>query len=414
MGYLLLVLCLFFLFYKFDKTVCCYVAFYPLMSMIGLTNSINLFQALSIFAFLNYITFYRHKYRDKVFVKLKFPFYLTLVFYAISFLISNIGNNPHWPTTIALFFSEYLFLIVFWELMWDDKNRRFFFHCFSIFIFIVCVYCIFEFLMQKNPLYDWYVKSSLFIGYDANRTEDIRFGSMRCHSIMRDVGAMGTICCIAICLFFSKLMNSAKIQQKEKFKLEIMILLCSFCTFLTGTRTVIFALALCFFIITLSLDIKKKIKIIACLLLVIIAFFDYFNQIILSFIDTHSVEGSSTYMRELQMAIVLNVFEKSPIYGLGLEGSEIIINKYTEAYGLESIWFQLIINYGILGVVAFIVSLVQGFYNSIKYKNVLSFTVVAIFFLVKTMFSIPGIGSGYFLYIVSFLIITKNKFKLSK
>ena len=99
MGYLLLVLCLFFLFYKFDKTVCCYVAFYPLMSMIGLTNSINLFQALSIFAFLNYITFYRHKYRDKVFVKLKFPFYLTLVFYAISFLISNIGNNPHWPTT---------------------------------------------------------------------------------------------------------------------------------------------------------------------------------------------------------------------------------------------------------------------------------------------------------------------------
>ena len=138
-----------------------------------------------------------------------------------------------------------------------------------------------------------------------------------------------------------------------------------------------------------------------------ICIFDYFTQIFLSFIDTKSVVGSSSDMRELQIAVVMNALESSPLYGFGLEGTSIVINRYVEAYGLESVWFQTLVNFGLLGAFAFAFSLLQGFYYTLKNKNIIAFTVVVMFLLVKTMSSIPGLGNGYFIYIISFLIVYK-------
>lgn len=403
MSYILLLLCLLFLLYKFDKAVCLFVAYYPLMSMVGLTNSINLFQVVGIFAFAMYFISCRYR-KDKV--EIKYPFYLTLIFVIISYVVSNVMTVPHWPTSISYVIAEYTLPIVFWNLMWKEQNRKFFYNFFISFITIVCLYCLFEFLTQSNPIYNWYVKSSIFIGYAADRTEDIRFGSMRCHSIMRDVGALGTVCCTAICIIFYLLKNLS-LTMKQSRNLWILLALCCFCSLLTGTRTVILALALCIVLLSFTLSIKKKVRISLILLVVIILFPDYFEQIFLSFIDTRSVVGSSSDMRELQMAVVMNALNNSPIYGFGLEGTAIIINRYVEAYGLESVWFQTLVNFGLLGAFAFTFSLLQGFYCSLKNKNIVAFTVVAMFLLVKTMSSIPGIGNGYFIYIISFLIVHK-------
>ena len=403
MSYILLLLCLLFLLYKFDKAVCLFVAYYPLMSMVGLTNSINLFQVVGIFAFMIYFISNRYKKNN---VEVKYPFYLTLVFVINSYVVSNVMTVPHWPSSISYVIAEYALPIVFWNLMWKEKNRKIFYKFFISFIAIVCLYCLFEFITQSNPIYNWYVNSSLFIGYAADRTEDIRFGSMRCHSIMRDVGALGTMCCTAICILFYLLKNIS-LTKRQSRNLWILVVLCCFCSLSTGTRTVILALALCIVFLSFTLSIKKKARIIILLLCAVFIFFDYFAQIFLSFIDTRSVVGSSSDMRELQMAVVMNALESSPLYGLGLEGTSIIINRYVEAYGLESVWFQTLVNFGLLGAFAFAFSLLQGFYYSLKNKNIIAFTVVAMFLLVKTMSSIPGLGNGYFIYIISFLIVYK-------
>lgn len=404
MTYFFLLLCSIFMLYRFDKAVCFYVAFYPLISMVGVTNSINLFQVISILAFIAFICLNRHKYNN---ISIRFPFYTTLILVGISYFISNSLTKPHWPTTIAIFFSEYLFLIVFWEIMCNRDNRKIFFRYFFTFISIICLYCIFEFATQSNPLYEWYVNSSIFIGYNADRTEDIRFGSIRCHSIMRDVGAMGTVCCIAMCLIVSQLMNCYK-DKKKTIQLWTILSLSAFCTLLTGTRTVILALFLCVTFFIFILNIKKKIQVMLVVAIAVIAFFDYFEQILLSFTDTQSVTGSSTNMRELQMAVVMNVVKQSPMYGLGMEGTETIINRYVEAYGLESVWFQTLINYGMLGAMALALSFIQSLYYSIRKRNIISVIVIAIFLLVKTMSSIPGIGNGYFLYIVVYLLMNNS------
>ena len=405
MSYILLLLCLSFLLYKFDKAVCLFVAYYPLMSTVGLTNAIDLFQVVGIFALVIYFISSRYK-KNNADAEVKYPFCLTLIFVTISNVVSNIMTVPHWPSSISSVIAEYALPIVFWNLMWKEENRKNFYKFFISFIAIVCIYCLFEFITQSNPIYDWYVNSSLFIGYAAERTEDIRFGSMRCHSIMRDVGALGTVCCIAICILFYLLKNIS-LTKRQMRNLWILVLLCCFCSLLTGTRTVILALALCIVLLSFTLSIKKKAHISILLLCTIIVFFDYFAQIFLSFTDTESVSGSSSGMREMQIAVVMNAIENSPLYGLGPEGTAIVMNRYAGAYGLESVWFQTLVNFGWLGAFALAFSLLQGFYYSLKNKNIVAFTVVTIFLLVKTMSSIPGLRNGYFIYIISFLIVYK-------
>lgn len=400
MSYLLLIIFLILLLYKYNKACCFMVAFYPLLSMIGITDSINLFQTLSIISILLFIL------KCHAINRIKFPFYLTIILIIVSYIISNLMNIAHWPTSIAIIASEYIFTIVFWSIVSNKNNRIYFFRYFVIFISIICFYEVYEFVTQSNPLYDFYVNSSMFIGYDANRSEDVRFGTMRCHSLMRDVGAMGTICCMAFCIFFFHLKNGLK--NINTYYLYVLIALCIICTFLTGTRTVILALIFSMIIISMSLNLKSKLYLYILSFFMIIIFIDYFQEIIMSFYDTQSVSGSSTYMRHWQYLIVMNAFEKSPLYGLGLEGTSIIINRYVGAFGLESAWFQILVNYGLLGVIAFSVSLLQGFYFSLKYKNIIAFTIVALFLLVKTMSSIPGIGNGYFIYIIIYLIKCKN------
>ncbi len=406
LGFVLLGLCLLFLMFSYEKTTCFFVAFYPLLCMVGITNSINLFHIVSIFCIFVYWAKYFKKKDNK---NAKYPFNLTIVFVCLAYFATNIINEAHWPTTIAIVSSEYILTIVFWNLMKNPVNRDYFFKCFIVFISIVCCYCIVEYILQFNPLYIWYVNSSIFTGYDANRLEDIRFGSMRCHSIMRDVGALGTVCCTSICILYQHYLNY---KQKTSVMLCLYFViasLCIICTFLTGTRTVILSLILVLIIIFCSLKIKFKIRATIIALVVIVAFSEYLGLILDAFIDTQSVVGSSAQMRDRQMSLVFDLFQRSPLCGIGLSGTEFVINRYADAYGLESSWFQLLVNLGLLGVISFAVSIYQGLSLSIKLRNIAAIAMAVMFLVVKTMSSIPGIGLGYFLFIIIYLIANQNQ-----
>lgn len=404
MAYLILFLLVIFLVAKYEKTVCFSVAFYAPLSMIRITNSINLFQIFSILCLFVYFAGYK-KNNSKLNKTETFPFLLTLIVMILSHSVTNLFQNPHWPTSIAIIMSEYAMAFLFWNLMQKENNVRYFYLSFRVFMMIVVGYCVIEFLLQDNPLYRWYVNSSLFMGYDADRSEDIRFGSMRCHSIMRDVGALGTICCMGLCVFFSALIKPPYSTNKiERVLLYSLIFLCIASTFLTGTRTVIIGLLFCMIICSFCLTAKSKIRLLVFIIILCLMSSEFLYDIYLSFVDTKSVVGSSADMRELQWAVVLNAFESSPVYGLGLEGTSAIMNRFSDAFGLESVWFQLLINFGFLGAMAFSISVIQGFLYSIKNKCLPALAVVGMFLIVKTMSSIPGIGNGYFLYLIIYLV----------
>mgnify|MGYP004570143451 CR=1 FL=1 len=403
MSFVILFVLLVFLFNKLDSTICFSIAFYPLLSLIRVTDSINLFQVFSIFA----VCLFFLKSGKKQLLKMvdDFPFSLTIIMFVISFVVTNLQTSPHWPTSIALLFSEYIMVYVFWIVMHKRENIHIFLSMFTLFIAIITGYCIIEFLLQKNPLYDWYVNSSLFMGYDADRSEDIRFGSMRCHSLMRDVGALGTVCCLGICVFFSFFQMKDNVTALKKYFYLGLIVLCFVSTFFTGTRTAILGIIFCLIVCTFSLNNKNRIRLLTIVLLFCILGSGLIYDVYLSFVDTKSVQGSSTDMRELQWAVVLQAFNSSPIFGWGLEGTSLVMNRFEGAFGLESVWFQILINYGLLGAAAFTFSLFQGFLYSIRNKCIPAIAVAGMFLMVKTMSSIPGVGNGYFLYIIVYLIM---------
>lgn len=412
MSFTILFILIVFLFSRFEKAVCFSVAFYPILSLIRITDSINLFQAYSILVLAYFFINYRKKHQ--VMEKVSFPFTLTIFFVCISHVVTNLLQVPHWPTSFALIMSEYVMVYVFWMILQDNRNIHYFFSCFTIFMLIITGYCMIEFLLQDNPIYNWYVNSSLFMGYDADRSEDIRFGSMRCHSLMRDVGALGTACCFGFCVFFSYLQRTMRITKLKKYMLLGLIMLCFASTFLTGTRTVILGIAFCLLVCSLSLTYRNKVRLLTFVGVICILCSGFLYDIYMSFIDTKSVVGSSTDMRELQWAIVLQAFISSPIYGLGLEGTATIMNRFQGAFGLESTWFQLLVNFGALGAVAFAVSIIQGGKYSIKEKCIPAIAVTGMFMIVKTMSSIPGFGNGYFLYIIVYLVMFKKYTKYEK
>lgn len=409
MSYFILFVILIFLVAKYEKTICFLIAFCPLLNMIGVTNSINIFQMISVIAVILFLI--KNKYhrikQDPRYIP--FPFILTLIFVCITHVLANMMTVPHWPSSIAFIMSEYMMVFVVWNIFQEKvEYQKAFFTAFTVFISIIVFYCMVEFMLQDNPIYRWYTNTSMFMGYDADRSEDIRFGSMRCHSLLTDVGALGTVCDIAFCLFVFHLNIIQKQKTVIRYAFILLMFLCVASSFLTGTRTVILALGLGLLVCSFSLKYKTKIRILGIVVILCMIFADFLFEILLAFTDTESVRGSSSDMRQLQWNVVLTALSSSPIWGLGWEGTASIMKRFVSAYGLESAWFQILVNFGILGAISFALSFLQGFALAFKYKNIVAIAVITIFLIVKTMSSIPGIGEGYFLYIISYLIISQT------
>ena len=125
MSFVILFILLVFLFNKLDSTICFSIAFYPLLSLIRVTDSINLFQVFSIFA----VCLFLFENGKKRLLKMRddFPFSLTIIMFVISFVVTNLQTSPHWPTSIALLFSEYIMVYVFWIVMHKRENTHVFY-----------------------------------------------------------------------------------------------------------------------------------------------------------------------------------------------------------------------------------------------------------------------------------------------
>lgn len=114
--------------------------------------------------------------------------------------------------------------------------------------------------------------------------------------------------------------------------------------------------------------------------------------------------GSSLAMREMQLNVSLTEFNKSPIIGNGTKYLAHAMDYYgAELLGAESIWFGLLIEKGLVGIVAFIVILTYPlFMRRLKYKKV--YLALAMGWLaINTMTTIPGLGNTFYYTLIMLL-----------
>ena len=111
----------------------------------------------------------------------------------------------------------------------------------------------------------------------------------------------------------------------------------------------------------------------------------------MSFSDTEHVEGSNTDMRETQFDLAIMFLLQSPILGHGLSYcANNVMGTYQEMYGAESLWFPVMIDTGMLGVIGHIMFFIGCSVFCMRGKNKKPIFFVLALLLLNTMSSIPG------------------------
>ena len=335
---------------------------------------------------------------------MKKQFWFLFFVFFVGIIVSPLSVMSTLPFVVDLVLS-YLIVVLYYnehvnqyELTKTFKNLMFS-------VFIMGCYGLVEFATQTNPLIDFFsAQIPDTWGGVLYTTEEQRFSSVRCQSIMTICIAWGGLCCLmtSVLLFSKSIINS--VYTKKLLWPFICILIIG--AYTSGSRS---ALLYMFIILAGSyLIVERKYKFIYVLAAFAAVYFvsDQLLLVIDSFSDNSDVTGSSTSMRQLQLeAAIICILDKF-LWGYGVKGLEAARGINSDVLGAESVCLQQLISYGLLGVL----SQIYMYYGC--FKTLLSHSVTNKFFSILvivgwitfcTMTSSPGLYEPYFLIVIILL-----------
>lgn len=323
----------------------------------------------------------------------KFPLVSPVIILSISYFISNyFSSDKHNGAMISSILSYCLIVVIFFYVFMKDKARLlpFFIKTCLIFGSVVSFYSIYETMIGDNPVMRYLVDNNMVI--HGNVITDVRFGVKRSQGLFTMHGTNGAV---AVELLAILLWTQVTGYLKKSRFVYFVIFSLALTVFMTGTRSAIISLVICFFAFFNPRNIKLKYFTIGVgvLLFIYLFFQSYVDEIIVSFVNTGSIEGSNADMRKGQLNVALMFFLKSPIYGNGIAYcANNVMGVYSDMYGAESLWFPAMIDTGILGIFGYVMFFIYCMSYCRKRKmNNLSFFVLS-FFVLNTMSSIPGLS----------------------
>ena len=118
-------------------------------------------------------------------------------------------------------------------------------------------------------------------------------------------------------------------------------------------------------------------------------------------------------MRLNQLSIIWNEFIRNPISGLGIGSMVLVKAKNYEIYGAESIWFWILLERGIIGLISYIwvfISIIKKL--STKTTKLYLFLATAYWIILQTMTTTIGVSIyWYFLTVIIIYKIDKTTLK---
>lgn len=327
----------------------------------------------------------------------------------VGIIVSKMDFLKTGPFIFDLILSYYIVVIYYKELKTID-DVKFSIKCFLFIIILLSAYSIFEYLIQINPILN-YLGESIPEEWGGRLYETSeRYSSIRCQSLMTITIGWGGLCCIALSLMLYYRSVSARILVPFSFWSIILILI--FCVYTTGTRSAYLYLMIVLFGGCVILRGTSKRMMIALLVMGGLYVLCNMGEILSSIIssDSSTESGSNSSMRQLQLIAAINVISNSPIWGFGVKGVSIAGGLDGDIHGAESVWFQQLISYGLMGVI----SQVYLYYSIIRmlYKESKKLLFVALGWIVfASLTTSPGLGEYYFLVII--ILIYKTNLLIS-
>lgn len=345
----------------------------------------------------------------------KFPFAFPLILFACSeflssFFASTSGNGMNFLQNIVV---GILFLYVVWNNINSTEDLKLVIKGYTIMFSLAIGLSLFEQVTHFNPiiaLETALLPASAPLGLIWPSSQ-VRFGGLFRAQAFMSISITYGAYCLMFFLFYFFLTNKYPIYSfYKKTKNKIFTLGLALGAFLSGSKSPILALMIGF-IPMLRVRWFFNLKIILPLIVVLGLSLPMMTGMYDDIHDAMTAEntwdyqgGSSLAMREMQLNVSLTEFNKSPIIGNGTKYLAHAMDYYgAELLGAESIWFGLLIEKGMIGIVAFIVILTYPlFMRRLKYKKV--YLALAMGWLaINTMTTIPGLGNTFYYTLIMLL-----------
>ena len=351
------------------------------------------------------------RYRDDFYNTEKYPFILCSLLFMSSIVFTNyFSSDKHWGMSIFSFIVDFGSPYLLWISIKDEERMHLAIKHIVIFSSLLVLYGLFEVITRYNPFIEYAILNQDMFGSGIGNSTEIRFGFKRIQSFLPYCGALGCYCSqIILVLGYIIKYHIDSIFTNQKY-LVYLLIGCIFCVLFTGTRSVIlclFVASLYFLKLSYIIGLNKKQLISIFLVSVIILVFcaTYANMVVSSITDTQSVGGSNTEMRQNQFEISLFFLMQKPIFGNGIAYTWVYVKEYVEEiYGAESVWFPLMIEQGLYGILCYLLLLISPCIYALKNKYYIVVFSVLSFVCAKTLSSIPGVPIVYHILIIVILI----------
>lgn len=347
------------------------------------------FWGFSLMAFLLIVQmlFFFIKYPNSIKCISAMPFKTAVISFTISLLCTNLLSQMRTIPNMLFLFCFYfvlLFILIFFFKKEPASFVRSLEYVSVIYAIVIVCYTFFELFTGLNPFIEMMIPREDHVAQTF--ISEVRFGLKRCQSFFSMHTTLGGVAynVAAVLIVFYKT------SSKNKIMLCLIVLL-GIVVFVTGARSCI--LSFCILCLMLIPSLDRKTMLLVFLVGIVFAS-EYFLEIVNAFINTDKIDGSNSDMRMTQLFISLSYFGQSPIWG---NGSGFLFTKIVsegldlELAGAESMWFNVLADYGILGVIAEIVIFVSCIVYSVRKRNKSVVFYVIGYFVMHTMSSVPGV-----------------------
>lgn len=342
-----------------------------------------------------------------------FPFMIPLLILSISRILTCFTSLEGFASEFArasgFICGSFIEVILIWRVVEEEKDFDYLMKGYCFVFAFASIYGLIEYVIKANPIVEY--KSMLTPeGITTYRTDIFR--GYRVMSIFEHpIGAGMTFGLFAV---FAFLYWTNKKQKQSNFYI-IIALLSILCVTLTKMRSsIVFTMIAMLSVV--KLNNKKFYKIFCIALLGVVVAFpvykDYVDVFLSLFSSTaqQSVGGSDSTMRFTQFETVLNIMKQSFLFGFGEQcASYLPKSLVANALGFESIWFEAMSRYGIVGVIGNVMMLLYSvIFVPHKYKCKKAFWVAFAYWLTNTLTSVPFFRMSMY-YVVYFYCIKMSK-----
>ena len=353
----------------------------------------------------------------KLWIAVPHPVLYTSLLMATGWLTTEFVSGYHnFMGWFNLVICSFVFPWLMWQYIDSPKVLIRFLKAFVISFLIIELYGIFQEITHFNPLF-----ALLNTDYIDDGEGSFRFGVFRINSFMGFSSTFGTF---SICSFFifwilkNKAVNFDRKLCLPNYKwityrnLLVLAFIGAYCC-ATRSCYIMFVIVLLF----ISMDkvdtnsTRRFILYTSLLLVGTIVYIIGFSNIVDSLITSisNSAEGSSTDMRENQLEICLYWMRDSPIWGNGRNFIFQVVSHWDEQiFGAESLWFRLLVDYGYVGCITYILWVLSIFVVLWKYNRYYIAVPLALF-IGKTTSILIDVDFEYFLW-MSIVIIKCHQF----